>query len=114
MQGIVLHVKRIVDVPQILAAIARLCHPKHVTWVKIYNGNDQTPTPHLWVLVKIRFMFPFAGCHSREELEIVEWYSEIYALRSVYMPSVARGRNGSATGLTVILLQLEGNSGTLA
>ena len=53
MQGIVLHVKRIVDVPETLAAIARLCHPKHVTWVEIYNGNDQTPTPHLWVLVKI-------------------------------------------------------------
>ena len=114
MQGIVLRVERIMDVQETLADIAGRCRPEHVTWVNVYNGTDKTPTPHLWVLVKLRFTFPFAGCHSREELKIVEWYSEIYALRSVYMPSVARGRNGSATGLTVILLQLEGNSGTLA
>ena len=83
MSGIDMHIQEIVNIPTTLMRIAARCHSAHVLLVQAYDGKRMVRVPHLYVLIVLGLTFPFKGCHSQIELDIVVWYTDIYGLRSV-------------------------------
>ena len=83
MSGIDMCIKEIVNIPATLTSIAARCLQAHVLLVLSYDGERMVQVPHLYVLIVLGLTFPFKGCHSRNELDIVIWYTDVYGLRSV-------------------------------